>query len=263
MTMHHPAPSVPAPGSGRPVGAVYADRGHSNLDILTALLSVVVILSGIGGGKAVDFGTIPGTGIHLLTDGAFFLFPLAYILGDIITELYGPRAARRAVLTGFVMSVLAVVVYWVVIALPGLDDDFGRAKQSALELAVGPLWQIVLAGVVAYLVGQFLNSTVLARMKERRGERGLIARLFTSSGLGEFVDTAIFCTIAAPVIGITTVGGWLTYTLLGFVWKVAVQYLAIPVTATVIRVLKRLDPSYQRRLAEQQGSGTPAPAATA
>src|SRR5699024_2931565 len=84
---------------GRPVRAVYADRGHSRFDILLAAMVTVVILSGIGAAKGVSFGTVPGTGFEIITDGGFFLFPLAYVLGDIVTELYGPHAARRAILT--------------------------------------------------------------------------------------------------------------------------------------------------------------------
>lgn len=208
----------------------------------------VVILSGIGAAKGVTFGTVPGTGFEIITDGGFFLFPLAYILGDVITELYGARAARRAILTSFAMNILAVLAYQVIIVLPGFPDDYGAQKQAALEGALGPVWIIVLASVCGFLTGQTLNSLVMSRMKARAGERGLIGRLLSSSGLGELVDTIIFCSIAATAIGITSVGQWAEYTVLGFVYKVAVQYLAIPVTAAVIRWLKRTDPTYRARL---------------
>ncbi|MEE1617443.1 queuosine precursor transporter [Brachybacterium sp. J153] len=248
MTEHTSAPS-PAPVSGRPAGAVYADRGSSHFDILLAAMVTVVILSGIGAAKGVSFGTVPGTGFEIITDGGFFLFPLAYVLGDIVTELYGPRAARRAVITSFTVSVIASLSYFVIIALPPFPDEYGLAKQAALELALGPVWIVVLAGLAGFAAGQTLNSLVVARMKQRMGERGLIGRLFTSSGLGELVDTIIFCTIAAAAIGITTIEQWAEYTILGFAYKVAVQYAMIPVTSAVIRFLKRTDPTYQARLA--------------
>ena len=92
----------------------------------------VVILSGIGAAKGVTFGTVPGTGFEIITDGGFFLFPLAYILGDVITELYGPRAARRAIITSFTVSVIATLSYQVIIALPPFPDDYGLAKQLSL-----------------------------------------------------------------------------------------------------------------------------------
>ena len=255
----YPAPvtteqNTPAPPhrSGRPAGAVYADRGSSHFDILLAAMVTVVVLSGIGAAKGVSFGTIPGTGFEIITDGGFFLFPLAYVLGDIITELYGARSARRAILTSFAVSILASISYQVIIALPPFPDEYGLAKQEALELALGPVWIVVLAGLAGFLAGQSLNSFVVTRMKRRMGERGLIARLFTSSGLGELVDTIIFCSIASVAIGITTLEQWAEYTILGFVYKVVVQYAMIPVTSAVIRRLKRTDPTYQQQLAAAQ-----------
>ena len=119
-----------------------------------------------------------------------------------------------------------------------------------LELALGPVWIVVLAGLVGFLAGQSLNSAVVSRMKRRTGERGLIGRLFTSSGLGELVDTILFCTIASAAIGITTLEQWAEYTILGVLYKVLVQYAMIPVTSAVIRWLKRTDPTYQARLAD-------------
>ncbi|MGP9695710.1 queuosine precursor transporter [Brachybacterium sp. AOP25-B2-12] len=253
MNAQNSAPdTLPSPTSGRPAGAVYADRGASHYDILLALMAVVVILSGIGASKGVTFGTVPGTGFEIITDGGFFLFPLAYILGDVITELYGTRAARRAIITSFALNILAVACYQVIIILPGFTDDFGTAKQEALALALGPVWIIVLASLCGFLAGQSLNSFVLSRMKARAGERGLIGRLLSSSGLGELVDTIIFCSIAATAIGISSVGQWAEYTILGFLYKVLVQYAAIPVTAAVIRRLKRTDRSYQQALARAQ-----------
>ncbi|GAA1331120.1 queuosine precursor transporter [Brachybacterium rhamnosum] len=234
--------------TGRPAGAVYADRGSSHFDILLAAMVAVVILSGIGAAKGVSFGTVPGTGLEIITDGGFILFPLAYVLGDIVTELYGPRTARRAIIVSFAASILASLSYWAIIALPPFPDDYGLAKQEALELALGPVWIVVLAGLAGFACGQSLNSFVVGRMKQRLGERGLIGRLFTSSGLGELVDTIIFCTIASAAIGITTLEQWAQYTVLGFLYKVLVQYAMIPVTSAVIRWLKRTDPTYQARL---------------
>lgn len=228
--------------SGSPVSkAVYANRGDSHFDILSALMAVTVLISGIGAAKGVIFGFV-------ITDAAFFLFPLAYILGDIITELYGPKAASRAIITSFGLNIFAVLCYSVIIWLPGFDDDYGIAKQSALEMAIGPVWLIVVASMLGFLTGQSLNSFIVSRMKKRTGEPGIIARLFTSSGVGELVDTIIFCTIAASVIGITSISQWANYTFFGFLWKIVVQYCAIPITATVIKWLKKNDSSYQNAL---------------
>ena len=222
------------------------------MDILVATMAIVSVLSGIGAGKGVHFGTLPGTSFEIITDGAFFLFPLAYICGDMISEIYGPRVAMRAVITSFAFSFLAVLFYIVLIALPAFPGEYGAEHQAALEMVVGPLWQIALAGFAGFLAGQTVNTQVVTRMKERMGERGLIARLFSSSGLGETVDTVIFCTIAAPVLGITTFGQWFSYTLLGLLYKVIVQYALVPVSSAIIRRLKATNSSYQKHLAEQR-----------
>ncbi len=128
-------------------------------------MTIVVILSGIGASKGVMIGPV-------ITDGAFFLFPLAYILGgDVITEVYGPNAARRAIIAGFVANVTSVGgVYQLIIVLPGFTDDYGGvAKQHALETALGPVWQVVLAGLLGYAAGQSLNSLTMWLGKRRHG----------------------------------------------------------------------------------------------
>lgn len=224
----------------RPAPA-YAQRGSAHFDLLVAGMAVVIVLSNIGASKGVQLGPV-------ITDGGFFLFPLAYILGDVISEVYGFAAARRATLVGFAASALAVLSFWVLIALPGFDDDFGIAKQQALEVALGPVWLIVVASMVGFVAGQLSNAWVMSRMKARSHEKGLVARLMGSTGVGEAVDTILFCTIAATVIGITSVGQWASYVFFGFLWKTLVEFALVPVTRLVITALKRREPSYQAAL---------------
>lgn len=214
--------------------AKFASRGSSHFDILLALFCVVLILSNIGASKGVAFGPV-------LTDGGFFLFPLAYIIGDVLSEVYGFKAARRAIVMGFAMAVLASLTFWVLIALPAADF---YPNQEALALVLGPVPLIVLASLLGFLVGQTLNSFVLVRMKARAKERHLWLRLMGSTGVGEFADTLIFCSIAASVIGIATVGDFANYVLVGFIYKTGVEFLFLPVTAVVIRWIKKREPSY-------------------
>ncbi|HKS01301.1 MAG TPA: queuosine precursor transporter, partial [Arthrobacter sp.] len=174
----------------------FASIGSPYFGIMLAVMAVVLILSNIGASKGVALGPV-------VTDGGFFLFPLAYILGDVISEVYGFKVARKAIVTTFALSVFASLCYWVIVALPGFDDDFGTAKQAALEGAIGPVPQIVLASLLAFFAGQTINSWILVRMKARTGEKSLWARIMSSSVAGEFVDTLIFCSIAASVIGIS------------------------------------------------------------
>jgi len=217
--------------------ARFASIGSPYFGIMLALMAAVLILSNIGASKGVLIGPV-------VTDGGFFLFPLAYILGDVISEVYGFKVARRAIVTTFGLSVFASLCYWVIIALPGFDDEYGQAKQAALENALGPVPLIVLASLLGFLAGQTINSWVLVRMKRRFGEPRLWARLMGSSGVGEFADTLIFCSIAASVIGITGFGMFANYVLVGFVYKTLVEFLFVPVTTAVIGWVKRREPTY-------------------
>jgi queuosine precursor transporter len=218
-------------------GARFASIGSPYFGIMLAVMAVVLILSNIGASKGVAIGPI-------ITDGGFFLFPLAYILGDLISEVYGFKVARRAIFTTFALSVFASLCYWVIIALPGFGDEYGTAKQAALEGALGPVPQIVLASLLAFLAGQTINSWILVKMKARSGEKSLWARLMGSSGAGEFVDTLIFCSIAASVIGITDFGTFVNYVVVGFVYKTLVEFIFVPVTSLVIGWVKKREPSY-------------------
>jgi uncharacterized integral membrane protein (TIGR00697 family) len=215
----------------------FASIGSPYFGIMLAVMAVVLILSNIGASKGVLIGPV-------VADGGFFLFPLAYILGDVISEVYGFKVARRAIVTTFALSVFASLCYWVIIALPGFGDEFGLAKQAALENALGPVPLIVLASLLGFLAGQTINSWVLVRMKRRFGEPRLWARLMGSSGVGEFADTLIFCSIAASVIGITGFGMFANYVLVGFVYKTLVEFIFVPVTTAVIGWVKRREPSY-------------------
>ncbi|OYN91981.1 hypothetical protein CGZ91_00140 [Parenemella sanctibonifatiensis] len=223
----------------------YAKRGTGHYDLLVVGVCVVIILSNIGASKGVQIGP-------LVTDGGFFLFPLAYILGDVISEVYGPKAARRSIILGFSAALFAVLTFWAIIALPGFTDDYGLAKQEALEVALGPVWQIVAASLAGFAVGQGLNAWVMASMKRRTQEKHLVARIMGSTGVGEFADTVVFCAIAATAIGISGWGQFANYVIVGFLWKTLVEFLMVPVTAKVIGVMKRHEPSYQEALARTE-----------
>ncbi|MCF3139556.1 MULTISPECIES: queuosine precursor transporter [Micrococcaceae] len=215
----------------------FASIGSPYFGIMLAVMAVVLILSNIGASKGVELGPI-------ITDGGFFLFPLAYILGDVMSEVYGFKVARKAIVTSFALSVFASLCYWVIIILPGFNDDYGTAKQAAIEGALGPVPQIVLASLLAFLAGQTINSWILVKMKQRTGEKSLWARLMGSSVVGEFVDTLIFCSIAASVIGISDAGSFVNYVLVGFVYKTAVEFLFVPITVLVVGWIKKREPSY-------------------
>lgn len=211
-----------------PSGSSYIPVQKSAYPVLLALFTTIFILSNIVSTKGVQVGP-------LVTDGAFFLFPAAYVIGDVISECYGFRAARRAVWTGFLAMIIAVSTFYVAILLPAASFYEG---QAAFAVTLGLVPRIVVASLSGYAAGQLLNAWLLTLMKDRLGERGLWKRLLGSTVVGEFGDTLIFCLIAAPVIGISTVGGTANYVVVGFVWKTLVEVAVMPITYLVIRRIK-------------------------
>ncbi len=195
---------------------------------LVTVFVVTFLISNINATKGVQLGP-------LVTDGAFFLFPLAYIVGDVLSECYGFKSTRRAVYIGFAMAILAAVCFYIAIWLPAADFYEG---QEAFAATLGLMPQILAASLAGYLVGQLLNAWTLTAMKKRSGEKGLFARLLASTVVGEFGDTLLFCAIAAPVIGVDTVGGFINYVIVGFVWKTLMEAVMLPVTAMIIKWVK-------------------------
>lgn len=227
----NPSPAAP---TAAPTGAAFARTGPAFYPVLVAVFCCLLLLSNIAATKGISFGSV-------LSDGGVFLFPLTYVIGDVLSEVYGLRATRRAILIGFAMSLLASLTFWVVAnAAPAP----GYTGQQAFETVLGVVPQIVLASACGYLLGEFLNSYVLVKLKQRTGERQLWVRLVTSTLVGEFFDTLAFCLIAGPAIGITGFAALANYTVLGFVLKVAVEIVLLPVTYRVIAAIKRREPSY-------------------
>jgi uncharacterized integral membrane protein (TIGR00697 family) len=235
-----PQPTPLNPAASDAGKARFAPVGSRFYAVLMALSAVVVVLSNIGAAKGVEIGP-------LVLDGGFVLFPLAYVLGDVISEVYGWRASRNVVIMSFAMALLAVGSFWVMIRLPQASFYEG---QDAFAATLGPVWRIVLASVVGFMAGQLSNSLIRVAMKKRQGERGLVWRLWASTGVGEFLDTFLFCCIAAGVIGVSTVGQFVNYVVVGFVWKTAVELILSPLTALVIGWFKRREPGYFSQVEE-------------
>lgn len=252
MTKKHLAPESgrPAPAEHRAAPA-FASLSTPYFPYLVAVFVGVMLISNITATKGVVFlpdlqlgvGPISTTGIF--TDGAFYLFPLAYVLGDVISEVYGFRAMRRVVLAGFGVLLLASACFTLTIALPAAP---GYTGQESFAAVAGVAPRFLLAGLAGYLVGELLNSYVLVKLKERTGERRLWVRLVTSTVVGELADTVIFCAIVAGALGFTTWESFVNYTLFGFLWKTLVEVAVMPVTYAVCRELKRREPSYQAAL---------------
>ena len=212
--------------------AHFAASSVSLYPLIAAVFVGLLIISNIGATKLIQFGPI-------ITDGGAFLFPLVYITGDVLSEVYGFRAARRVILTGFGMAILAAATFYAVQISPSAD---AWENQEAFEAILGFVPRIVLASVCGFLVGQFLNAFVLVKLKERTKESALWLRLIGSTVVGEFADTLVFCTIA--FYGIITGAEFLNYLVFGYLWKTLLEVVLLPVTYPTIAWVKRREPTY-------------------
>lgn len=224
----------------------YADRGSSRYDLILAAFCVVLVVSNIVATKGIELGSgdISVGPIQIwpiITDGGAVLFPIAYVLGDVISEVYGFAAARRAIWMGFAMAALASLTFLIVEHAPAAGF---YEHQDAFASVLGFVPRIVLASLVGYVVGQLLNSLVLVQMKARNAERKLWRRLAGSTGVGELADTVLFCAIASGAIGISTGGQFVNYVVVGYVYKCAIELLVMPVTVRIIAWLKNREPTY-------------------
>jgi uncharacterized integral membrane protein (TIGR00697 family) len=163
---------------------------------------------------------------------ALVIFPLSYLLGDVLTEVYGFRAARAVIWLGFACNLMAVLAIQAAMALPAAPF-FG--DDEAYDQILGTTWRLFLASLAAYLVGELVNSAVLARMKVATGGRFLWARTIGSTVVGEGLDSAIFVTLAFAGTGTPLVDPILT------TWaiKVAYETAATPLTYALVNSLKR------------------------
>lgn len=168
--------------------------------------------------------------------GAIFIFPISYIFGDILTEVYGYKATRKIIWSGFAAQTLMVLGYWLVQSLP--YPPFWQ-NQEAYELILGAVPRIVIASMIAYFVGEFSNSFVLSRMKVWMQGRRLWMRTIGSTIVGEGVDTVLFAVIAFA--GTLPLGGLITLIVSGYLAKVAYEIIATPITYMIVNKLKRAE----------------------
>lgn len=214
---------------------------HGNFDLILALFCAFLLISNIAATKLIQFGPDWKPGgfpvLPIITDGGAFLFPLTYILGDVLAEVYGFRPTRRAIWIGFTCSIVASLTFLAVTHAPPAAD---WQNQAAFEAVLGFVPRIVVASLLGYLAGQLLNAWVLVKIKARTGEHRLWARLVGSTVIGEFADTAIFCIVAfAGVIG----GGTLVnYILVGYLYKTLIEIVLLPLTYRVIALVRRHEP---------------------
>lgn len=212
------------------------ERRYRWLTFLTALFVTTLIVSNIIAVKLIALGP-------LFVPSAVILFPVAYIFGDVLTEVYGFQRARRVIWTGFFCNLIAVAAIWVAGRLTAAPfwtaGSFAtpEAAQTAYDAILGFTPRLLLASFAAYLVGEFLNSFVLAKLKVRTAGRWLWLRTITSTLAGEGADSLIFMTIAfygilpPEALRVAILSQWFV--------KVTFEVIATPITYLAVGALKR------------------------
>ncbi len=215
-----------------------AQKTYRYYDLIMAAFVCVLLCSNlIGPAKAAQL-TLPVLGT--VTFGAdLFFFPISYIFGDILTEVYGYGRDRRVVWAGFGALAFAAFMAFVVVHLPPADNAFMAEYQQHVEAVFGNTWRIVAGSMIAFAAGSFANSFVLAKMKVAMQGRHLWARVIGSTVIGQAVDTSLFLTIA--FWGIWPHEQLISVLVAQYLFKTLWEAVMYPVTAKVVGFLKRIE----------------------
>ncbi len=226
MNELHPPPSASPGPLTRIDGAGRHQFRHFDL-VMAAFVAILLLSNLIGASKLASIGGYTfGAGI--------LFFPVSYVIGDVLTEVYGYARARRCVWVGFAAMIFMAFMSWVVVSLP---PAAGWGGQAAYEAVFGNTWRLVIASIAAFWAGEFVNSYVLARMKLWTGGKKLWSRTIGSTFFGQAVDSLIFYPLAFY-------GDWsnqqlVTVMLTNWLLKVLWEAALTPVTYGVVGWLKR------------------------
>lgn len=217
-------------------------RSYRYFDFILALFVTVLIVSNIASSaKIVDWG-FSLFGVRMAFDGGTLLFPISYIFGDVLTEVYGYRRSRRVIWSGFGALALTAFVLWIVKILPGEATWEQYAGQKAYDAILGGMTSggIVIASLTAYWAGEFSNSFIMAQMKILTKGRFLWMRTIGSTIVGEGVDTTLFVLIAT-LFGVFPWSIFASLVLTNYLFKVGVEVVMTPVTYRIVNFLKKAE----------------------
>ena len=204
-------------------------RAYKHLATITGFFTATLLIS-----NTLDNKIFVLWGLAL--PGGITLFPLAYLFADVLTEVYGYAASRRVIWTGLFSLGLMVLMYEIVRILPA--PSFWQ-NQQAYDAILGRIPRIVAASIVAYFLGEFCNSFVLAKFKVRTKGRGMSVRFVVSTIIGQFVDTTVFVLIAFT--GAYAVPELVSITASAWAVKVGWEILALPITLPLVNRLKKAE----------------------
>jgi uncharacterized integral membrane protein (TIGR00697 family) len=201
-------------------------RDYKYLPIISGLFTATLLISNTLDTKIFSLGP-------LALPSGIILFPIAYVFGDMLTEVYGYSASRKVIWAGFFALVLMVVTYEIARALPPASF---WSDQQAFDHILGRVPRIVLASISAYFLGEFCNSYVLAKMKVQMHGRAMYLRFVASTVIGQAVDTTTFVLIAFA--GVFPAAELISITISGWAFKVGWEIIALPITLRIVRFLK-------------------------
>lgn len=217
-------------------------RSYCFLPFVTSIFVTCLIVSNIIAVKIASFGSLPLIG-PLFLPVAVIVFPISYIFGDVLTEVYGYARARQVIWIGFGCNLLAVAAIWAGGLLPGAPFwnagvyESPHAAQAAYEAILGFTPRLLAASFTAYLAGEFLNSYVLAKLKVATAGKWLWLRTISSTLVGQLADSGLFIAIAfAGVVPLSALGRLIVTQ---WLFKCAYEAAATPLTYVVVGFLKR------------------------
>lgn len=216
------------------------NRVYKYFDLIMALFVTMLLLSNLlSSAKLIDLGVTLGS-LALIFDAGTLVFPITYIFGDVLTEIYGYTRTRRVIWAGFGASVLMAFFVWLAGVLPGEAFWQANVGQDAYMAVLGGISGLIVASLTAYVVGSFTNSYVLARMKVMTQGRWLWSRTITSTLAGQGVDTITFFLIAT-LLGVFPWELFLSLVVTNYILKVGIEVIMTPITLQVVALLKKAE----------------------
>ncbi len=212
------------------------------LDMITVVFVLVLVLSNIASSaKIIDWGISLGP-IPLSFDAGTILFPISYIIGDLITEVYGYKPARRIIWIGFGALAMSAIVFWVVQVLPGEATWEAMVGQETYDQILGSMSNgaIIIASMAGYFAGSFSNAIMMAVMKVMTKGRMLWSRTIGSTIVGQAFDTYVFIFVASA-LGVFPWSLFWSLTITNYIFKVVTESAVTPLTYLAVNSLKRLE----------------------
>jgi uncharacterized integral membrane protein (TIGR00697 family) len=216
--------------------------GYRFFDTVTAAFAVIIVVSNIASSaKIVDLGINLGS-LRLAFDGGTLLFPISYIFGDILTEVYGFKASRRVIWTGFVLSGLTSCVFALLAVLPGEGDWNNYAGNAMYQTILGGMSSggIMAASLAGYLLGEFSNSVMLSRVKVLMKGRLLFVRTISSTLVGEALDSLVFVSVAV-FFGVFPKEIFVELVITNYILKCLLEIVLTPFTYLATAALKKTE----------------------